>query len=847
MSENDKQALMNNTAVIESKIQILPKVVGESIVTITNYDSIKDWIYKDLRYVEKQGFIGQFVARQLEGNLQDISDDFSIQDREIVLWLGIKVNINASTTWYSLGNFLVSKPESNEVNDNTKYEALDYTIKFNVQFNGDYKDSEYTSSFNEIVASGQSVTALWLAEYTCKQCGVVLGQDDFLNYDFEIDSNQFDSEDTCRDVIKAISKLAYTWARIDWDNKLYFDFIPQTTSSITIDNDHYYSLKTQKKQYGEVNRVLIGTSAITGDNSYIEDAQSIADNGLTEIDIYDNPLTYTQELRDSVIASGNVLFGLQYNVVDMETVGHAWLKGNELIEVTNMENVPLYTYAFDRTIKYNGHIKTQLTSYANTDIESTYLKDNDVYSNLKKTRVELNKAEQYFKVEIENIDNKYSTELDVLNSVTSYPTSSDTSTRNYPIHITNAGAFNLEHEILQGKTVQNGTPSSTNPVAITNIEGNIVTTVDNGITGADHKVNVVTHTLQSQFVGSIGVTKDTFDCSTGELVKSIGRYTFDGTENWQLNTTTSDYISFYLEGTTLEPLTIIPYNNLQGTDVRGICNYFPVVVGIDTTSENIGFIQNGQDTKVYLNILKSTLSTPNVDGLKLWLRTNYVDTTKERVVLQFISSQVSTLYLQYNSALLFEGVNDITLSASILPDRVDIEYLTTASLNGKYATFNQLMVNKNSINAVLKETKTLASDLSQFADQTDSRFITVTQGIETSMTNAQVGIDFKQEVEDNGVKIVDTQTGIRLDESGMSVEKFEGGVSLGTKTLVDHTGMTVYDTTSASSSPLLQVNTSGVNCENITTRTYLNIGGRSRFENYLNGTGCYFIGDDNNV
>lgn len=843
MEDKYKQALLNNTATIETKIDILPSVVGESVQTITNYNSVKDWTYKDFRYVEKQGFIGQFVARQLDGNLQDITDDFNIQDKEIVLWLGVRIDEN-DIGWYSLGNFLVSKPESNEVNDNTKFEALDYTIKFNPIFNGDYKDEEYTQSFNEIIASGNVVTALWLAQYTCKQCGVELGQNDFLNYNFEIASNQFDSEDTCRDVIKAIAQLGYTWARIGWDNKLYFDFVKQNTASETpIDNDHYYSLKTQKNQYGEVNRVLIGTSMITGDNEYVEDSESIEENGLTEIDIYDNPLTYTEELRRSVIESGRTLLGLKYNVLDMETVGHPWLQGNELIEVVNMEGNSLYTYPFDRTIKYTGHIKTQITSYANTDIESTYMKNTDIYIDVKRTRVELNKAEQYFQVEIENIDNKYETELNVSKHISAYPTSEDESIRNYPIHIEDAGAFNLEHEIVYGRTIQNGTPSSTNPITIQNVESTLTTRVHNGKEGEEEQINIVNHSLNNNFLGNIGNIRDTFDCSTGELIKRINRYAFDGSENWQLNTSDNTYITFYLEGTQESPLSIIRYDNRQGEDVRGISNYFPVVVGLDTTKENIGLTQDGQATKcVYLTIKKSTLDTPDIDGLKKWLRELYVDDNNEAVALQYIANDYVSSFLQYNSVTLFENVNNITFINTIEPYQVDIEYLTKAKLNGSYATRNQLQINKNNINAVLQETQTLRGNINDLANSTNDSISALTESLEATMSVAQVGFDFKQEVDTEGVKIVDTKTGIRLDKNGISVEKFDGGQSTGTKTVIDETGMNVYDTTGIDNTSVLQVDTKGVNSLNITTQSYLRIGDRSHFENYLDGTGCFFIG-----
>ena len=420
----DIQGLIDNTATIYTKIEILPKVAGEEIITLTNEDSIKSWVYSDLRNVEKEGFIGQFVARTLDGELQDIADDFNIEDREIVLYLGINSNhtselvtqsnvaiTNQSNeeliteqgenvlTYYKLGNFFVEKPESDEVRDNTKFQAMDYTILFNKPFDADYTDESFNTSFNQALEEwDEPPTARWLLRYVCSQAGVLVGNLNFKNYDMPISSNQFDSAYTCRDVIKSIAKLAITWARIGWDNKLYLDFDKQTTIEDynVITNDNYYELTTQKDVYGEVNRILMGSSIVIGNNAYVEDAQSIEDNGLTELDIYDNPILYTQELREQAITSASSMLGLMYQPLEVETTGHPWLLGNELITVVDMEGNYLNTYALDRILTYNGHIRSKISSMAKTETESTYsyqgVENNDL--EIKRSRVELDRQNQ---------------------------------------------------------------------------------------------------------------------------------------------------------------------------------------------------------------------------------------------------------------------------------------------------------------------------------------------------------------------------------------------------------------------------------------------------------------------
>lgn len=389
MSDNDKQALLDGSATIQTEID----VVDENI-TLTEDNSVVDWDYEDFRQVKDEGFIGQFVARQLSGTFKNLGDDFKITDKELELKLGVRKNDN--TNWYSLGNFLVTKAEDDEVNDKTTYEALDYTKKFNKA----YEDTiEYPCS------------ALQLAQNVCNQCGVLLGNTNFKNNNYIIEGNVFTNNESCRDVLKAIGKLAGSWVRVDWDNKVYIDFDPtpfttETTPSTynEFGNNKYYELKTQKEKFGPVNRVVIGYSNIDGERTKIEDTQSIQENGLCEITIYDNPLVFTQAQRESIINSYSDLLGFTYTPLNTLTIGHAWLKGNELVRVADMEGVNHDTIPLDRTIKYFGHIKTLIDSTGESSKTNTeYAYTPEMTKQFAKTELMVDKQNQKIEGVIENV------------------------------------------------------------------------------------------------------------------------------------------------------------------------------------------------------------------------------------------------------------------------------------------------------------------------------------------------------------------------------------------------------------------------------------------------------------
>lgn len=398
MNETDKQALIDGSATIPYRITILGDTESENEV-LTEYD-IVNTTYEDYRYVDTATLcIGQFVARTISGELMNPNNSIIMENKEIKVELGVKTE--SGTNYYSLGNFLITKPSDDAVKDKTSFEAMDYTKKFNKEFD----------------ATGITFpcTALQLAQYCCQKCGVELGSTSFTNSSFVIDSNQYETGDTFRKVMQDIGKLAYSWVRIGWDNKCYIDFSFSSTVADTdkIGTSNYYDLTVQSEKFGPVNRVVIGMSDIEGENVVLEDSTSIAQNGVCELQIMDNNLTYTPELRQQAIASANKLFGLSFVPIEINTTGHPWLLGNETVEIEKLDGTKIKTIPFDRTIEYAGHIKTKLVSKADTKTETEYKNPGTLETAIKQTRIIVNKQEQ----EISQVIQQQESQTEIINSV----------------------------------------------------------------------------------------------------------------------------------------------------------------------------------------------------------------------------------------------------------------------------------------------------------------------------------------------------------------------------------------------------------------------------------------------
>lgn len=398
MNETDKQALIDGSATIPYRITIIGDTESENEV-LTEYD-IVNTTYEDYRYVDTATLcIGQFVARTISGELMNPNNSIIMENKEIKVELGVKTE--SGTNYYSLGNFLITKPSDDAVKDKTSFEAMDYTKKFNKEFD----------------ATGLTFpcTALQLAQFCCQKCGVELGSTSFTNSSFVIDSNQYETGDTFRKVMQDIGKLAYSWVRIGWDNKCYIDFSFSSTVADTnkIGTSNYYDLTVQSEKFGPVNRVVIGMSDIEGENVVLEDSTSIEQNGVCELQIMDNNLTYTPELRQQAIASANKLFGLSFVPVEINTTGHPWLLGNETVEIEKLDGTKIKTIPFDRTIEYGGHIKTKLVSKADTKTETEYKNPGTLETAIKQTRIIVNKQEQ----EISQVIQQQESQTEIINSV----------------------------------------------------------------------------------------------------------------------------------------------------------------------------------------------------------------------------------------------------------------------------------------------------------------------------------------------------------------------------------------------------------------------------------------------
>ena len=244
----------------------------------------------------------------------------------------------------------------------------------------------------------------------------------------------------------------------------------------------------------------------------------------------------------------------------------------------------------------------------------------------------------------------------------------------------------------------------------------------------------------------------------------------------------------------------------------------------------------------------------NVDDFKAWLSEN-------PVTVYYILATSTTKYVDldketFEQLRLNQGYNELYIDDTLEPDMY-LKYLTDSELNVQYAKSAELQLTNNQIRSEVSEKTTiydrqfeevnnnldskLSNDdltpiLSNYAS-TDS----VTE-VEKKVTEVQTStnqyIGIVQNIQQNGVTQVRTETGFTFDKDGLTVSK--SGAP--TKTLVDENGMKIYSTTGSSQQEMQRTDSTGTYSENVTVRKYLVVGTHTRFEDYSGGTGAFFIG-----
>lgn len=244
---------------------------------------------------------------------------------------------------------------------------------------------------------------------------------------------------------------------------------------------------------------------------------------------------------------------------------------------------------------------------------------------------------------------------------------------------------------IYGDTEQNGTPTPDTPVDIDVVTGDIDITISNSDNTSSQDFTLSLGDIE---LCKIGNYQDYIfnDNNKWYILKSIGKFEFNGTETWTRYTGGSwgsgDYsryqypISF--------PANSVKLSNLFKIVANGNWNKLEEHIENDANRLNVG-------------ILNSRLNTIDANGFKEWLQSNNLDVYYLLVspIVEEITDEILIQQLnEIKNFSCYEGITNFTISSdNLLP-----------SLNITYSITNRDIYSKDEVNDLLDDIKLKTKD-----------------------------------------------------------------------------------------------------------------------------------------
>ena len=320
-----------------------------------------------------KGNILKSIMKQL-----DIDSNIEIPlGTELNYSLGIKTGEDATTgdsiyEYINYGNYIVYKSEKQEDTESYKLTCYDKML---------YSMVDYES-----LGITYPITIKNYINALCTHLGLIFAnnQDTFPNYNKTIPSELFLNSEgqsigyTFRDVLDQLAEVtASTICINEEDDSLEIRYITETND--VIDGEYLKDTNvTFGKIYGPINSIVLSRAG--SDNVYLQDEDSVEQNGLCEIKITDNQFMNFNNRDEFLPDILNKLDGLQYslndysstgicyyNLCDRYTINVVKVDDDTQEESTNTYSCVMFNDEVNITQGLEEHIYTELSETSETD------------------------------------------------------------------------------------------------------------------------------------------------------------------------------------------------------------------------------------------------------------------------------------------------------------------------------------------------------------------------------------------------------------------------------------------------------------------------------------------------
>lgn len=176
----------------------------------------------------------------------------------------------------------------------------------------------------------------------------------------------------------------------------------------TITPGEYFEDFGTANTYGPVNRVAIALNYnVIGEDTIREDAESIVQNGLTEVRVSDISFLNSEAQRELVVDDfWTSLHGLTYKPYSTNYYGYPYVDAGDIVKITKPDNTYFYSYILNHKFTYNGAFSGNVEAPALSDVEDEYKQTSTARSAIRNTELKVDKINGEIQGLIEEIGDR---------------------------------------------------------------------------------------------------------------------------------------------------------------------------------------------------------------------------------------------------------------------------------------------------------------------------------------------------------------------------------------------------------------------------------------------------------
>lgn len=294
--------------------------------------------------------------------------------------------------YIDLGNYIVSKDAEYNADtmsySHTCYDKMLSSMK-------DYEDMKITFPIKvkDYIKKLCDYIGLTFASYN----------DNFANCDKELTADYYTGYDyTFRDVLDELAQVTASTICINSDDELEIRYIPKK-SAIELNEDYFKDTNvTFDNLYGPINSIVLSRSG-ESDNIYLQDEESIENNGLCELKIIDNQIMNYNDRSDYLPAILEKLNGLTYCTNNFDSRGICFL---DLCDryTANVHGKLYDCVLFNDEIKITQGLEETIYTEMPTETKTDYTKADKTDQKINKAYIIMDKVNKKLESVISEVD-----------------------------------------------------------------------------------------------------------------------------------------------------------------------------------------------------------------------------------------------------------------------------------------------------------------------------------------------------------------------------------------------------------------------------------------------------------